>query len=84
MNDQFDDLARSLAQSVTRRQALRRFGLGTAGMLLASLGLVNKAEAGSSPCVNQCKQSCKAYRKDSAYWEYCFQLCVGNCPFPGP
>ena len=45
MNDQFDELAKELALSVTRRKALRRFGAGLAGALLASLGLVNKAEA---------------------------------------
>jgi hypothetical protein len=56
MNDKFDELAKGLAQSVTRRQALRRFGVGLAGIALASLGLANKAEArhckpsGWSPC----------------------------------
>ena len=45
MNDKFDELAKGLAQSVSRRQALRRFSAGLAGALLASLGLANKAEA---------------------------------------
>ena len=45
MNDQFDELAKGLAQSATRRQALRRFGVGLAGLLLATVGLSNKAEA---------------------------------------
>ena len=45
MNDKFDELARGLAQSVTRRGALKKFGVGLAGIALASLGLVNKAEA---------------------------------------
>src|SRR2546428_13151907 len=45
MNDQFDELAKELALSVTRRKALRRFGAGLAGALLASLGLANKAQA---------------------------------------
>jgi len=44
MNDQFDELAKGLALSVTRRQALRRFGAGITGVVLARLGL-SKAEA---------------------------------------
>ena len=45
MNDQFDELAKRLAQSVTRRGALKKFGLGLAGVALAALGLANKANA---------------------------------------
>ncbi len=45
MNDRFDELAEGMAQSVTRRGALKKFGVGLAGALLASLGLANKAEA---------------------------------------
>ena len=45
MNDKFDELAKGLAQSVTRRGALKKFGVGLAGIALASLGLANKAEA---------------------------------------
>jgi hypothetical protein len=45
MNDQFDELAKGLAQSVTRRGALKKFGLGLAGIAVATLGLVNKVAA---------------------------------------
>ena len=45
MNDKFDELAKGMAQSATRRQALRRFGVGFAAVLLATVGLGNKAEA---------------------------------------
>ena len=45
MNNQFDELAKGLAQSVTWRGALKKFGLGLAGLALASLGLANGAEA---------------------------------------
>src|SRR6266536_534593 len=48
MNDKFDELAKGLAQSVTRRGALKRFGVGLAGIALASLGLANKAQAGKA------------------------------------
>jgi hypothetical protein len=45
MNNQFDELTKSMAQSVTRRAALKKFGVGLAGMALACFGLANKAEA---------------------------------------
>ena len=45
MNNKFDELTRSLAQSVTRRAALKKFGVGLAGMALACFGLANKARA---------------------------------------
>src|SRR5215471_15828823 len=56
MNDKFDELTKGLAQSVTRRQALRRFGVGLATALLASFGLVSESEA-ASPCASsgQCR-----------------------------
>ena len=46
MQNKFDELTKGLAQSVTRRQALRRVGVGLAGIVLASVGLANKAQAG--------------------------------------
>src|SRR5262249_43909948 len=45
MSNKFDELAKGLAQSVTRRQALKRFGVGLAGMALACFGLPSKARA---------------------------------------
>ena len=45
MNNQFDELTKGMAQSVTRRAALKKFGVGIAGMALACLGLANKVEA---------------------------------------
>ena len=45
MSNKFDELTKSLAQSVTRRAALRRFGVGLAGMALACFGLANRTEA---------------------------------------
>ena len=51
----FDELTKSVAQSVTRRAALKRFGIGLAGMALASLGLANSAQAGDClPGGSQC------------------------------
>jgi hypothetical protein len=45
MNNQFDELAKAMAQSVTRRAALKRFGVGMGLIALAALGLTNRAEA---------------------------------------
>jgi hypothetical protein len=45
MNNQFDELTKAMAQSVTRRQAFKKFGFGLAGMALGCLGLASKAEA---------------------------------------
>lgn len=51
MNNKFDELTKSMAQSVTRRAALKKFGAGVAGVALACLGLANKAQAGQNQCV---------------------------------
>jgi hypothetical protein len=58
MNNKFDELAKGLAQSVTRRQALKKFGVGLAGMALACFGLANRAQAGLRPhvCRGQCER----------------------------
>ena len=52
MNDKFDELTKSLAQSVTRRQALKKFGVGLAGMALACFGLASNAEAAPKRCLS--------------------------------
>ena len=49
MNDKFDESAKGLTQSVTRRGVLKKFGVGFAGIVLASLGLANKAHADPNP-----------------------------------
>lgn len=45
MNYRFDEVTKNLAQSVTRRAALKKFCVGLAGMALACFGLANKAQA---------------------------------------
>ena len=67
MNNPFDELTKSLAQSVTRRAALRKFGIGLAGMALVAFGLTNKAHAG----VQQCKSN-----GDCPHGKVCL---LGNC-----
>jgi len=41
MKNKFDELTKGVAQSVTRRKALKKFSLGLAGIALASFGLAN-------------------------------------------
>ncbi len=50
MNNKFDELTKNLAQSVSRRAALKKFGFGLAGMALACFGLANRGQAQSVPC----------------------------------
>src|SRR5437016_4040836 len=45
MDKQFDELSKSLAEGVSRREALRKFGIGLAGVLLACLGIGGGASA---------------------------------------
>src|SRR5437773_74870 len=44
MNNKFHELTKDIAQSVTRRAALKKFGIGLAGMALACFRL-NNAQA---------------------------------------
>ena len=59
MNNKFDELTKSLAQSVTRRAALKKFGVGIAGMALACFGLAIKtgAQTGCLPNGWACKSN---------------------------
>jgi hypothetical protein len=81
--NRFDELAKSVAQSVTRRNALKRFGVGLAGMALACFGLPNKAEA--SPCFSKCFNACcKRYVQDLGGLKadcqfFCYEPCLLNC-----
>lgn len=75
MNDKFDELTRNMAQSVTRRGALKRFGAGLAGIALASLGLANKAEATPGNCL---APGAPCRRASSGANRCCSGICVGD------
>jgi hypothetical protein len=49
MKNKFDEMTKSVAQSVTRRQALKRFGFGLTAMLLTGFGLSSQA---ASHCIH--------------------------------
>ena len=77
MNDKFDELAKGLAQSVTRRGALEKFGVGLAGLVLAALGLTSRAEADQHrrwvcTCVYPFL-GCKSGNGG------CYKFCLRNC-----
>lgn len=57
MNNKFDELAKGMAQSVTRRGAFKKFGVGLAGMALAYLGLANKGAAAQKGIPGWCDLS---------------------------
>ena len=70
MNNKFDELTKTMAQSVTRRAALKKFGVALAGIALACFGLANKAQA----CV-----------KSGHHCTHNSQCCSGYCsPFTKP
>jgi len=48
MNHRFDELTKSMAQSVTRRAAVKKFDLGLAGMALLGLLALPAGNAASS------------------------------------
>ena len=90
MNTKFDELTKSLAQSVTRRAALKKFGVGLAGMALACFGLTNKTRGATSQgyCQTHLVFS-PAYGYAYAYTGACVDInaCVAgasaDCPLTG-
>jgi len=73
MDEKFDELARSLAQSVTRRGALKKFSIGLAGVIFTSLGLT-KAEAGNGQWRCDCSAPYYGCKTKS-----CIRHCASSC-----
>ena len=73
MNNKFDELAKGLAQSATRRQALKKFGVGLAFAALAALGLTRDAQAKQTGR----KKGCQC--KNPPYWGCTTQDCFAAC-----
>jgi hypothetical protein len=88
LNNKFDELAKGMAQSVTRRQALKKFGADLAGMALACFGLANRAEAAKcKPNYTACHRNtdccsgfCYRLPTEFSYRKFgsCFRLSCGN------
>jgi hypothetical protein len=84
MINKFDELTKGMAQSVTRRGALKKFGVGLAGVLLSALGAASKAQGreaanfsaarGPRPFHCRCSEpnyGCERYVAFSACTTYC-------------
>ncbi len=99
MSDKFDELAKGLARSTTRRQALKKFGVGLAGMALACFGLANKARAyggkvlccyyvgGLAPVCARPSQGCAPYYPGCVSCTLISSTLAkscGDCPGPSP
>jgi len=81
MKNKFDELAESLAQSVTRRGALKKFGTGLAGVALAWLGLAPRA-LGDPRFACNCTQvsfGCIPNPNDPKYFPKCYAFCANAC-----
>jgi Stigma-specific protein, Stig1 len=88
MNHAFDELAKALAEDVSRREALRRVGTGLAGALLAAAGLSSAwgqgrgggggGGGGSKGCPSgqtKCKGTCVNLQTDSKNCGSCSRAC---------
>jgi hypothetical protein len=93
MNNKFDELAKGLAQSATRRQALKRFGVGMAGMALACFGLTNSSQADPrQPCTCGSDADCQNNYYCATWFGFCAPKwcdptgngpCCCHCPTKG-
>jgi hypothetical protein len=75
MNDRFDELAKGLAQSVTRRGALKKFGAGLAGIALAAPGVADRAKA-DEQVVCDCSYPCLGCKSCHGG---CYRKCLISC-----
>ncbi len=87
MNEKFDELAKGLAQSVTRREAFKKFALGLVGGMISSLGL-ERASAGTKYMHGYCAYSTALV--PPGYSGYCVDpstcqtvLDYADCPLGG-
>ena len=81
MNNPFDELTKQMAQSVSRRAALKKFGVGLAGMALAWFGLANKAQAVDTGrcqrCIEKCLHKNPTWTADQCRFANCSGPCTG-------
>lgn len=58
MDKQFDELSKSLAEGVSRREALRKFAVGLAGVVIACLGIGGGRSASAQGNFTCCQYTC--------------------------
>src|ERR1051326_8738409 len=78
MDKQFDELSKSLAEGVSRRGGLKKFGFGLAVVLLAAVGIQGAASA--KPCASSAdcgksQQCCGGTCLDASIGCYCANPC---------
>ena len=79
MNNKFDELTKDLAQSVTRRGALKKFGIGFAGFALAALGLATTNARSAPPIKCNCKKPYYGCLHYPDRYDACIFLCSSLC-----
>ena len=79
MNHKFDELTKELAQSVTRRSAIKKFGVGFTILIMTALGIANSNAAKNGKHGN-CNHCASPYgcTTDECFL-YCQAKCQGTC-----
>ena len=78
MDKQFDELSKSLAEGVTRKEALKKFSIGLAGILLAAVGLSGARQAlAQKPVHYHC--DCKLLPTYGCTTVACEAYCYSKC-----
>src|SRR5262245_36731970 len=79
MDRRFDELSKSLAASVSRREALRKFGFGLSGVVLAALGLSSNdgaaAQVSAQCCLWHCYYTPPGGKRESIQVKTCGTPC---------
>ncbi len=79
MAQKFDELTKAMAQSVNRRQALRRFGWGMALGVLGMLGESSQAQKAPRGGHGYCHQYCSQYyTPNTPNYDYCYAACLAT------
>ena len=85
-----DEAAKTAASGISRREVLRRLGIGLAGTMLASVGLQESARAGrpgsstSAGCpagYTKCKSKCVSLSSDPSNCGACGHGCSASTPY---
>jgi hypothetical protein len=84
MFDKFTQMAEHMATNLSRRAALRKFGLGLSGVILASWGFSGPASARNGDKPNVCRRGCTrachdSCGNDNACFAGCFNVCYPSC-----
>jgi hypothetical protein len=79
MDNKFDELTKNLAQSLTRRGALKKFGAGLGALAVAVLGLARNARAQHGTCGEPCDCSSPPLWGCCPHEKACIRKCASLC-----